>query len=635
MEAALARVWAQPRGLSGLLTNVNHRAVGKRFMVTSFVFFLIAGVEALVMRTQLAEPLADVVGPETFNQLLTMHGSTMMFLFAVPFLEGLAIYVVPLMIGTRDMVFPRLNAFGYWVYLFAGVALHVALFAGLAPDAGWFNYVPLAGPSYSPGPNIDYWVTMITFIEISALAAAVEIIVTVLKQRAPGMALHRMPLFVWAALITAFMIVFAMPPLIVTSLMLGLDRLAGTHFFHVAAGGEPFLWQHLFWFFGHPDVYIMLVPALGIVSAILPAAVRRPLAGYGVVSGSLVAIAVISFGLWVHHMYAAGLPMLGMSFFAAASMMIAVPTSLIIVAWIYTIAKGRPRFDVPFLFVLGTLVTFIMGGITGVMVASVPFDWQVHDTYFVVAHFHYVLIGGVIFPIFAAIYFWFPKVFGRMLGHRLGVASFIAMFVGFNGTFFPLHLVGLLGMPRRVYTYLPGLGWDDLNLFVSGSAFVLGAGVLLTLVNFVWASVAGYRATADPWGAPTLEWATTSPPTPFAFGRLPVVRSAEPLWDAERAGEARAVDIDDPRDVRREILLTSTMDALPDQRYELPGPSIWPFLVAFAIGVAFLGAVTHLAFVPIGGALAALALLGWHWPNRAAQRAGRTEVAREDEETRG
>ncbi|MDQ3032043.1 MAG: cytochrome c oxidase subunit I [Myxococcota bacterium] len=619
LERALRETWSQPRGIIAFLTNVNHRAVGTRFMVTAFVFFLLGGIEALIMRVQLASPSADVIGPETYDQLFTMHGSTMMFLFAVPFLEGLAIYVVPLMIGTRDMAFPRLNAFGYWVYLIAGVALHVALLAGLAPNAGWFNYVPLAGPSYSPGVNIDYWVTMVTFIEVSALAAAVELIVTILKQRAPGMALHRMPVFVWAMLITALMIVFAMPPLIVTSLMLGLDRLAGTHFFHALAGGEPLLWQHLFWFFGHPDVYIMLVPALGIVSAIVPASVRRPLAGYGLVTGSLVAIGIISFGLWVHHMYAAGLPLLGMSFFAAASMMITVPTSIILVSWIYTIAKGRPRFDTAFLFVLGFVATFILGGITGIMVASVPLDWQVHDTFFVVAHFHYVLIGGVVFPIFGALHFWFPKVTGRVLGERLGKASFWTIFVGFHGAFFPMHVLGLLGMPRRVYTYLPGLGWEALNLFVTVCAFVLGLGVLLVLINIVAALLSRERAGADPWHAPTLEWATSSPPPLYNFAHIPVVRSREPLWHDALRGRSISVPIDDPHDVRREVLVTSMLDAAPESRLALPGPSMWPALLAFTLAAGLLGAIVDLVFVPIGGVLAALVLVGWHWPERGAR----------------
>jgi cytochrome c oxidase subunit I+III len=614
LTRALSRVWYQPSGFIGFLTNVNHRAVGLRFMVTSLVFFLLAGVEALIMRVQLASPMAEVTSPGTYNQLFTMHGSTMMFLFAVPFVEGLAIYVVPLMIGTRDMAFPRLNAFGYWIYLVAGVALHGALLAGVAPDAGWFNYPPLSGPGFSTGPNIDYWVTMITFIEFSALAAAVELVVTILRQRAPGMALHRMPVFVWSSLVTAVMIIFAMPPLIVTSMFLGLDRFAGTHFFHPVLGGEPLLWQHLFWFFGHPDVYIIFVPALGIISAIIPAAVRRPLAGYGVVVGSIVAIGVISFGLWVHHMYAAGLPLLGMSFFASASMMITIPTSLILVAFAYTIWRGRPIFDTAFLFVVAFFVVFILGGITGVMVASVPFDWQVHDTYFVVAHFHYVLIGGAIFPVFAAIYFWFPKVRGRLLGERLGKWSFWTIFVGFNVTFFPMHVLGLLGMPRRVYTYMPGLGWGALNFAISAGAFLLALGLLASFLNLVWSWFAGARAGPDPWRAPTLEWSTSSPPPVYNFRDIPAVVSREPRWHEARVGERARVAIDHPHDVRREALITTTLDAAPDHRVGLPQPSVWPLFLALALGLAFLGAIVSLWFVPLGGALAAVALVGWHWP---------------------
>jgi cytochrome c oxidase subunit I+III len=517
----LERTWGTWPGLAGWLAAVNHRTIGTRYMVTAFIFFLVAGVEALIMRVQLSVAGLEIIHPDTYNQLFTMHGTTMMFLFLLPFLEGLGIYLVPLMIGARDMVFPRLNAFGYWVYLVSGVMLHWSLLTGTAPDSGWFNYPPLSGIGFNPGPNIDYWVTLITFLEVAALVAAVELIVTVFMQRAPGMSLNRMPLFVWAMLVTAFMIVFAMPPLVVASMMLGLDRFVGTHFFNVAFGGDPLLWQHLFWFFGHPDVYIMLVPALGITAAIVPVFARRPIAGYTLLVVSLVAIGFLSFGLWVHHMYAVGLPIMGMNFFVAASMMIIVPSGVQILAWIVTIWRGALVIRTPFLYVVAFIVLFILGGITGIMVASAPFDWQVHDTFFIVGHFHYVLVGAVVFPVFAAISYWFPKVTGRMLDETVGRAAFWVIFVSFHLTFFPMHILGFQGMPRRVYTYLPDLQWDPLNLVVTIGAFLMAAGVMIFLANLLISARAGEPAGDNPWGADTLEWATTSPPPMYNFRRIP------------------------------------------------------------------------------------------------------------------
>jgi cytochrome c oxidase subunit I+III len=619
----LERTWGQPPGLAGWIMAVNHRAVGLRYMVTAFIFFLIGGIEALIIRVQLSVADMQLLDPETYNQLFTMHGTTMMFLFLVPFLEGLGIYFVPLMIGARDMAFPRLNAFGYWVYLVSGVMLHFSLFTGTAPNSGWFNYPPLSGIGFNAGPNIDYWVTLITFLEVAALVAAVELIVTVFMQRAPGMSLNRMPLFVWSQLVTAFMIIFAMPPLVVASLMLGLDRFFGTHFFNVAAGGDPLLWQHLFWFFGHPDVYIMLAPALGITSTIVPVFSRRPIIGYPLLVVSLVAIAFLSFGLWVHHMYAVGLPIMGMNFFVAASMLIIVPSGVQILSWIVTLWRGAIVVRTPLLYAIGFIVLFILGGITGIMVASVPFDWQVHDTFFVVGHFHYVLVGGVVFPVFAAISYWFPKVTGRMLDETIGRLTFWVIFVSFHVVFFPMHLLGFQGMPRRIYTYLPEMQWDPMNLLVTAGAFAMAVGVLMFIVNAGLSAWAGEPSGDNPWDADSLEWATSSPPPMYNFRHLPVVRSGNPLWDdlspvtpdlgPEFAWRTRLADSENGR---RETIATTVMDATPDHLLILPAPSPWPFWTAMALSVAIMGVIVHWILLVIGGVLATAGLIGWHWPHR-------------------
>jgi len=611
----LVAVWANPRGLYGWMTAVNHRAIGMRFMVTSFIFLLLGGLLALIMRLQLARPELDLLGPAAFNQFFTMHGSTMMFLFAVPMLEGLGIYLVPLLIGTRDMAFPRLNAFGYWVYAIAGVTLYGAFLVGAAPDGGWFNYVPLTGRGFSPGVNIDFWVTMITFIEVSALVAAVELVVTVFKQRAPGMSLSRMPLFVWSQLVMSLMVIFAMPPLMLVSVQLMLDRVIGTHFFNAAAGGDPLLWQHLFWIFGHPDVYIILIPALGIVSMIVPTASRRPLAGYTLVTASLVAIGFLSFGLWVHHMYATGLPVLGLNFFATVGMLIAIPNAVQIFAWTATVWRGTLELTAAFLHVIGFIVLLILGGITGLMVSSPAFDWQVHDTYFIVAHFHYVLIGGAVFPILAGLYYWFPKFSGRLLSERLGRWTFWVTFIGFNVAFLPMHWTGFRGMPRRVYTYLPGLGWSDLNLVSTVGAWIMGAGFVMFVANVGVSLLVGRRAGDNPWGAGTLEWATSSPPPPYNFRAIPEIRGRYPLWEAGHA-------LDDgylgsaPDDGAREVLVTTTLEAAPDHIDQLPGPTIWPFWAALGASLAFIGSMIHLWVVPLGALLVGIALVGWLWPPR-------------------
>jgi cytochrome c oxidase subunit I len=435
----LEHTWEEGPGVWAAITSVDHVRIGRRYITTAFAFFLLAGLIALVMRLQLARPENDLVGPDLYNQLFTLHGSAMMFLFAVPIMQGFGVYLVPLMVGARNLAFPRLNAWSYFIYLCGGLLLCFGFVRDMSPDAGWFSYPPLSGPEFSPGKRIDIWAQLITFTELSSLAVAVNIIVTVLKHRAPGMSLDRLPLFTWASFVTSFMVIFAMPAVMVASTLLALDRLVGTHFFNPAEGGDSLLWQHLFWFFGHPEVYIIFLPALGMVSAIIVSASRRAIFGYRAMVLSLVATAFMGFGLWVHHMFATGLPGLGESFFTAASMMIALPSGIQIFCWIATLGAGRPRFTSPLCFVLGFIIIFVLGGLTGVMLASVPLDLQVHDTYFVVAHFHYVLIGGAVFPLFGALHHWFPKMTGRALDERLGKLTCALMLVGFNVTFFPMH----------------------------------------------------------------------------------------------------------------------------------------------------------------------------------------------------
>src|SRR5690242_6692929 len=424
LEQQLAKVWGTPSGFWNALATVDHKIIGRRYIVTAFVFLALGGVLALVIRYQLAQPEMRAVSPDLYNQIFTMHGANMMFLFAVPVMEAFAVYLVPLMVGTRNIAFPRLNAYSYWMYLAGGLMLWIAFAIDMGPDVGWFAYVPLSGPQYAAGKRADIWAQMITFTEVSALAVAVELVVTIFKQRAPGMSLDRMPLVVWSMLVTSFIIIMAMPAIMVASTSLILDRLVGTHFFNPAEGGDVLLWQHLFWFFGHPEVYIIFLPAVGMVSTMIPTFARRPVFGYLALVIALIATGILAFGLWVHHMFVTGLPRLGESFFTASSMAIAIPAGIQIFCWLATLWDGKPVFRTPLLFIVGFIFTFVIGGLTGVMVASVPFDTQVHDTYFVVAHLHYVLIGGAVFPLIGAIYYWLPKITGRMMSERLGRCVF-------------------------------------------------------------------------------------------------------------------------------------------------------------------------------------------------------------------
>jgi cytochrome c oxidase subunit 1 len=603
----LDRTWAPPRGLRGWFTDTDHKAIAKRYIITAFIFFVLGGIEAALMRLQLARPDSHILNPDLYNQIFTVHGTTMMFLFAVPIMTALGIYLVPLMIGARDVAYPRLNLYGYFVYLIGGLLLYAGFLLNAGPDAGWFSYVPLAGPAFSPGKRVDIWAQMITFTEISALVGAIIIIGTVFKMRAPGMSLNRLPLFVWAQLITAFMIIFAMPAVMLASSLLASDRLIDTHFFNPAEGGDAILYQHLFWFFGHPEVYIIFIPGLGFISSIVAAFARTKIFGYTAMVLSLIATGFIGFGLWVHHMFATPIPQMGQSFFTAASMIITIPTGIQIFCWIATLWTGKLNIKTPLLFILGFFAIFIIGGLTGVMLASVPLDLQIHDTFFVVAHLHYVLIGGAVFPLFGAFYYWIPKWFGRMLSERLGRWNFALMFVGFNLVFFPMHKLGLNGMPRRVYTYLPESGWGTLNLVASIGALILAIGVLVFVINFVWACRKGALAGDNPWAADTLEWSVSSPPPHYNFHNIPVVQGRYALWEATLdAPVVRGLSTS-----KREALVTSVLDAEPELRFEIPGPSIWPFLLSLATGVTFIvGIFTPWAFLA-GAILTGAVLTAW------------------------
>src|SRR3954471_1052096 len=482
----LERSWRHTRGILGWFSYTTHQAIGMRYIVTAFIMLLAGGIEALLMRTQLAKTNNGFLSPDKYNQIFTTHGTTMMFLFAVPMMEGMAIYLVPLLVGTRNVAFPRLNTFGYWMYLFGALFLYWGLFTNAGPDMGWFGYPPLSGPQYSPGKRVDFWAQMITFTEISALCVATEIIATILKMRAPGMSLNRIPVYCWSMLVQSFMVIFAMPAVMVSStVMLLNDRTIGTHFVNPAEGGDPLLYQHVFWFFGHPEVYIIFLPALGMVSSILEANTRREVFGYPAIVLSMVANGFIAFGLWVHHMFATGLPQIGEAYFTAASMMIAITSGIQIFCWLATLWSGRLRMTAALHFVFGFIFIFVMGGMTGVVLASIPLNLQAHDTFFVVAHFHYVLIGGALFPLFGGFHYWFPKFTGRMIDEKLGKITFWVLFIGFNLTFFPMHLLGLNGMPRRVYTYTAEVGWTGGNLLATTGAVIIAIGGALFITNVI------------------------------------------------------------------------------------------------------------------------------------------------------
>jgi cytochrome c oxidase subunit 1 len=555
---AVPRSWKET-ALGSWLTTVDHKRIGIMYIYAAFFFFLVGGLEALAVRTQLAVPNNTFMSPEEYDQVFTMHATTMIFLFVMPVWTGFGNYLVPLMVGARDMAFPRINQLGLWLFLAGGIVLSISFILGAAPNAGWFSYAPLTEavngcaanatqtaqglaqnaasltasgtPCFSPGANIDFWIIGINLLGIASITSGINFIVTILRMRAPGLTINRMPLFSWMIMIMSFLLVFAMPSLTVASFFLLFDRHIGTHFYQAGFGGDPLLWQHLFWSFGHPEVYILILPAFGMVSEILPVFSGKPIFGYTFVAWSGVAIGFLSFTVWAHHMFAVGLPPIAQAFFASSTTLIAIPTAVKIFNWVATVYGGRLRFTTAMLFALGFIAMFLIGGLNGAALAVVPFDYQVTDSYFVVSHIHYVLFGGSVMALFGGTFYWFPKMSGRMLDERLGKIQFWLFMIGLNLAFFPMHILGLLGMPRRQYTYPAGLGWDGLNLASTIGAFILALGVLVFLFNF-WISIR-QPATApnDPWDAFTLEWATSSPPPVYNFATIPVVRSRRPMWD--------------------------------------------------------------------------------------------------------
>jgi cytochrome c oxidase subunit I+III len=612
-EAALNRTWADPPGLRGWLATTDHHSIGRRFIVTAFAFFVLAGILALAMRLQLAFADNQLIGPDLYNQLFSVHGTAMMFLFAVPVMEAMGIYLVPMMVGSRSIAFPRLNAFSYWMLLFGGIMLMVAFVLNIGPEVGWVSYPPLAGPEYSAGKRQDIWAQLITFSELSALIGAINIITTAFKLRTPGMTLGRVPLLVWSLVITSFMILIAMPTVMLGSTFLLADRLVSTQFFNPAEGGDALLWQHLFWFFGHPEVYIIFLPALGMISQILPTFCRRRIFGYFALLLALAVTAFLAFGLWVHHMFTTGLPPAGMSFFTAASILIAIPTGLQIFCWIATIAgSGSVRFASPMLFVTGFFFIFIIGGLSGVMLGSMTLDAQLHDSYFVGAHLHYVLIGGAVFPLFGGFHYWFPKMTGRLLSERGGRWTFWLFFVGFNVAFFPMHFLGLQGMTRRIYTYGADTGWQGLNMLATAGALLIALAMLVFIGNVLRSLRHGASAGDNPWSAATLEWATSSPPPPYNFVRPPVVASRDPLWDDKGPG---AFVTGLPTDLRS-TLVTRVHDAAPDHVELLVSPTLAPLATALAVAAMFIGSIFTPWWVVWGSVPVAICLIWWFWPDR-------------------
>ena len=585
-----------PTGVWSWITTVDHKRIGILYGVTAFVMFLTGGLEAMYIRAQLARPGQDLVSPELYNQLFTMHGTTMIFLAIMPMGAAFFNYIIPLQIGARDVAFPRLNAFSYWTFLAGALMLNLSWFLGGAPNAGWFGYAPLTGSAFNPGHGIDFWILSLLVLGIASLAAAFNFVVTIINMRAPGMLLMRMPLFTWMTLITSFLLILAFPVITVALIQLLFDRQFGTNFFVPAAGASPVLWQHLFWIFGHPEVYILILPAMGIVSEIVATFSRKPLFGYPVVVLSGIIIAFMGWMVWSHHMFTVGLGPVANSVFALTTMAIAVPTAVKIFNWVATMWRGSIEFKTAMLFAVGFIWLFIIGGLSGVMHSSAASDAQQQDTYFVVAHLHYVLFGGSIMALLGGIYYWFPKFTGRLMNETVGKINFWLIFIAMNITFFPMHFTGLNGMPRRIYTYDSGMGWDLWNAVSSAGAAMLGAGILLFVYNAIKSARSGEIASADPWDGRTLEWSISSPPPEYNFEQIPVVHGRDPFWAQKYEGVAT-------------VAVAGGSGENGGHSIHMPQPSYWPFVASVGLFVAAFGVLYINAASRFGVVVAVLGAL--------------------------
>jgi cytochrome c oxidase subunit I+III len=619
----LERIWAERPGLLGWLMTTNHKRIGLMYFFTALAFFAAGGVEAELIRTQLIGPNHHLLGPQAYDEVFTMHGITMIFLFVIPMTTGaFGNYLLPLMIGARDMAFPRLNALSYWIYLAAGLFMYYSLANGHAPNAGWFDYVNLASRQYDPGNNIDFYGYGLIFLGVSTTIGSINIIVTIFKMRAPGMSLNRMPLFCYAFLAVAFALLFALPSLSCATLFLELDRELHFRFYDTSYGGAVLLWQNLFWIFGHPEVYIIILPAFGIATSIIPTFCERRMVFFPLVALAEILVAFLGFGVWVHHMFTVGYSTLTTVYFAAASLIITIPSAMQLFAWIATIMTGTPRFATPLLFIVGFIIYFIIGGLSGITLAAIPFDQQVHDSYYVVAHFHLVIFGAAVYPVLGGMYFWFPKVTGKMYDERLGKISFWLTFVGTFVTFMPMHVVGILGMPRRNWTYPAGLGWTLWNRIETIGAYILAVGLLLIIFNLARSLIRGQPAGNDPWGGDTLEWSTSSPPPNYNYAVIPTVSSPYPMWDErDRERDNRRLERGEGlMELGHQTPSTSVQDAELDEVLHMPSSSIWPLLSAIALTGIFTSLVlTHYwiaaGFLGVGG----LTLIGWHWESMSRQ----------------
>ena len=591
-ETLAPPITATEGGVWSWITTVDHKRIGTLYGVSGFAFFLLGGVEALLIRTQLAVPQGSVIDPELYNQLFGIHALTMIFLAIMPMGAAFFNWMVPLMIGARDVAFPRLNALSYWLFLAGGLLLTSSFLFGGAPDAGWFAYAPLTESQFSPGRSMDFYVLGLLLLGVSSMAAALNFAVTIINMRAPGMTMMRLPVFIWMTFVVAFLLILALPVLTVALVQLLFDRHFTTNFFNPAGGGDPILWQHLFWIFGHPEVYILILPAMGIVSEVLPVFSRKPLFGYSAIVFSGVAIGFLGWAVWSHHMFTTGLGPVQRSVFAGTTMLIGIPTGIKILNWIATLYGGSIRFTTAMYFAVSFIAMFTIGGISGVMHASPPIDTQQQDTYWIVGHLHYVLVGGSIIGIFSGIYYWFPKMTGRLLGEGLGKLNFWLMFIGINLTFFPMHFLGTSGMPRRIYTYDPGMGWETWNMVASIGAFIIAAGVLVFLVNFVRTMRTEPTAPNNPWGGATLEWATTSPPPEHDFDVIPDVRARDPLW------YDRDHNVDPP-------------EPPASAHIHMPPPSYYPIMLAMGVLLLALGPLTHLAITALGLPVIIYSTWGW------------------------